>query len=120
MVGLDEDALICDFAETYHVFDWRSLPVRTAATLAMGLRPDSRIMQKLSGAPAPMETMLLAMITDCVRILVWRQTKDGQRGKKPPVSLTERLCGGIKSETDAGFDSQEDFRAWRNSMMEES
>ena len=74
MVGLDEGALICDFAEVYHVYDWRRLPASTAATLAMGLGPDSRIMRKISGTPVPMDTLLLAMITDCVRILAWRQS----------------------------------------------
>ena len=121
MVGLDEGALICDFAEVYHVYDWRRLPASTAATLAMGLGPDSRIMRKISGTPVPMDTLLLAMITDCVRILAWRQSKDGQRGRNPPESLVERLLGSKASrETGAGFDSPDDFRAWRNSIMEES
>ena len=118
MAGLDERALICDFAETYHVFDWRTLPPSTAATLAMGLRPDSRIMQKLSGAPAAADTMLLAMIADSLRILVWQKTKDGRRGKNPPESILEKMQGKKSAETGAGFESPDDFRMWRNSMME--
>jgi hypothetical protein len=118
MVGLDEGALICDFAETYHVYNWRALPVSTAATLAMGLRPESRMMQKLSGAPAPADTLLRAMIADCLRILVWRQTKDGQRGKKPPASILEQMLGGKRSEIGPGFENPDDFQAWRSSMME--
>ncbi|MBO7722484.1 MAG: hypothetical protein J6S27_01735 [Thermoguttaceae bacterium] len=31
MVREDETALICDLAETYHILDWRALPLRTAA-----------------------------------------------------------------------------------------
>lgn len=38
MVAVDEEALICDFAETYNILDWRELPCRTAAILASGLR----------------------------------------------------------------------------------
>ena len=41
MIATDEDALICDFAETYHIYDYRSLDVEYAATLAYGLRDDS-------------------------------------------------------------------------------
>lgn len=35
MLNLSEDALICDFAETYHIYDYRSLPLRLVATLAV-------------------------------------------------------------------------------------
>ena len=34
-------------AETYGVIDLRALPLQTAAVLARGLHPDSRIMQRL-------------------------------------------------------------------------
>ena len=36
MIFTDEEALICDLAETYQIFDYRSLPVRTVATLSAG------------------------------------------------------------------------------------
>lgn len=45
MIATDEDALICDLAETYHVFDYRGLPLKTAAALASGLRNDARIFE---------------------------------------------------------------------------
>ena len=121
MVGLDEEALICDFAEAYHVYDWRQLPVKTAATLAMGLRPTSRIMQKLSGAPAPPDTLLLAMAVDVLRVLAWQRTKDGAHGRNFPKSVLQALLGadsGGKIETGPGFGSAEDFNAWRARMME--
>lgn len=115
MVGLDEDALTCDFAEVYHVLSWRALPVKTAATLAMGLGPDSRIMKKLSGVPITMETLLLAAIADAVRVLVWQNTKNGQKGKSPPTLIVERLMDTPREEL--GFDSVDDFRKWRESML---
>ena len=37
MLALDEDAFICDMAQTYHVYDIRSLPLPYLATLASGL-----------------------------------------------------------------------------------
>jgi len=118
MIGLDEDALICDLAETYHVFDWRALPVKTAAALAMGLRPTSRIAQKLSGAPADPETLLLAMAVDALRVLAWQNTKDGAHGRRPPKSVLQAILGGDRAEhTGPGFESAESFRAWRSRMM---
>lgn len=62
MIRDDEDALICDFAETYQIYDYRSLPLRLVATLAAGLRENSRI--KSAGAKASVTNTLLAMIAD--------------------------------------------------------
>lgn len=119
MVGLDEEALICDFAETYHVFDWRALPLRVAATLAMGLRPDSRIMLKLSGAAAPINTLLLTMIADAERLLVWQNTEDGVKGVRRPHSLLAALTHREEEESTMGFDTPEEYNAWRASIGEE-
>ena len=115
MIAKNEDALICDFAETYHILDYRALPARQAARLACGLRQSSRIMQALSGAPADLETVLLALIADAARILVWQNTKDGVKGQNQPKSLLAILRGDV--QTGAGFDSAEAFEAWRASMI---
>lgn len=37
MLAHDEDALVCDMAETYRIYDMYSLPVRMVATLALSL-----------------------------------------------------------------------------------
>lgn len=116
MVGLDEGALTCDFAETYHVLEWRSLPARTAATLAMGLGPDSRIVRKMAGVQTTLDTMLLAMIADALHILVWQNTKDGVKGQNKPQMITDRLTS-TESEETIGFDSVEEFRSWRAGML---
>lgn len=119
MAVLDEAALICDFAETYHIYDWRSLPARYAAILACGLRPDSRIMLKISGTTAPINTMLLATIADATRMQVWQQTKDGQRRRNAPKSLLELITKkiGDRVEPGHGFDSAADFVKWRKNML---
>ena len=115
MVGLDEGALICDFAETYHVLNWRALPARTAATLAMGLGPDSRIVRKMAGVQTTVDTMLLAMIADALRILVWQNTEDGVKGQNKPAMITDRLTN-LGSEP-LGFDSADEFRRWRSQIL---
>ena len=115
MVSLDEESLICDFAETYHVFDWRSLPAKTAATLAMGLGADSRIMRKMGGVPVTMDTLLLATIADALHVLVWQNTKDGSKNRNRPVLIAEKLTEAPKEES--GFDSVAEFRKWREELI---
>lgn len=121
MVGLDENALICDFAETYHVYNWRALPLKTAATLAAGLGPDSRIIRKISGVTWPFNTLLLAMICDSIRGISWQLVSEkGRRGHKPPQSVLKIILGETADENEmTGFDSAEDFRKWRASMLED-
>ena len=115
MVGLDEEALICDFAEAYHVFDWRSLPVKTAAILAVGLGEDSRIMRKISGVPVSINTLLLASIADALHVLVWQNTKDGAKGRNKPTLIAEKLTETPKEES--GFNTIDEFRKWREEMI---
>ena len=64
MIDIDEDALICDLAETYHVYDYKQLPLTTVAVFAYGLKDDSRIKQALSDQVAPVDRILLAGIVD--------------------------------------------------------
>lgn len=115
MIGLDEEALICDFAEVYHVFDWRALPLKTAATLAMGLGANSRIMKRISGMSYDMETLLLATIADALHILVWQNTRSGSKGKNFPTLIAEKLTETPKESE--GFDSVEDFKKWREELI---
>lgn len=94
MLRLDRGALICDLAETYGIYDIGQLPARTVAVLASGLRDDSRIKMKMTGAKVPNEILLLAQAVDMLNILVWRETKDGQRGRNRPESILYRILTG--------------------------
>lgn len=101
MVKADEDALICDFAETYHIYNWRSLPVRTAATLAAGLRDDARIHLKMSGLPCSFDRIILAGIFDAARVANWQRSKDGQTGKSKPEMVVKQILKHTEAKTDA-------------------
>lgn len=71
MISLDEDALICDLAETYGIYDYRSLPVSQVATFSVGLRDNSRIKSKIRGETISTDTLLLGMIYDNIsKVLV--------------------------------------------------
>ena len=117
MAAADEDALRCDMLETYHIFDWRALPARQAALFACGLPDSSRIKRRLSGAPVALETLLLAMIADAVRVLVWQRSQAAADGGSPPASIAEALTRPGKDRGGAGFDTAEEFEAWRASML---
>ena len=116
MIATDEAALRCDFAETYHILDHRALPARQAALFACGLPEGSRIVRKISGSKAAPETLLLALIADALRILIWQNTEDGHKGRNVPRSILDTLTGG-SSGSGLGFESAEEFEAWRASMM---
>ena len=64
MLALETDDFICDMAETYRVFDIRSIPLKLLATLANGLGANSRIRLKRDGLKAPWETVLMALLVD--------------------------------------------------------
>ena len=91
MIALDEDALICDLAETYGIFHYRALPLITIATLAGGLRPNSRIHARMSGISVPFDTMILAQGVDLLASIRWMLSEDGQKGRNAPNRLSLKL-----------------------------
>lgn len=114
MINLNEDALICDLAETYQIFDYRSLPLKLVATLSAGLRDDSRIMLYAAGVHAPQNTLLLAAIADRVELFRYGFTEAAKTGKNPPKSIYEKLVGIDKPKNKHGvtvFKTPEEFDA---------
>lgn len=112
MIGLDEDALICDFAETYHIYDYRSLPVKLVAALAAGLRDDSRIKLLAADAPVSQDTLLLAMIADRVEAFRYGFIDSSKRINQP-ISIVEVIMGerAKKKSGVLGFRTAEEFEA---------
>ena len=122
MIDIDEDALICDLAETYHVYDYKQLPLTTVAVFAYGLKDDSRIKQALSDQVAPVDRILLAGIVDRLSMLLWIQSKDGQKGVNRPVPLTDFFVKKEKEDTRdfMTFESPEDYQNYRKRLFEVS
>ena len=113
MIVLDENALICDFAETYHIYDMYSLSVEYIATLAVGLRDNSRIKLKASGLKVDTNTLLLARIADSTTLNVYAKTKDAQHNRNKPKSLVEALTRDENKDL-RSFASGADFdEEWR-------
>ena len=107
MIAADEQALVCDLAEVYHIFDFRSLPVKLVATLSSGLRDDSRIKMILNEERVPRNTLLLAGVCDRLSLLI------GMLGdsKKRPELITDLIFADTKPSR--GFASGKEFlKAW--------
>ena len=112
MLSADRDALICDLAEVYGIFDHRALPVSLLATLAVGLREDSRIKRKLSGMKLSRMEILTAAAVDRLSILLWMNSEDGRRGENRPASILGALMGEEPEENLVeGFETAEAFEA---------
>ena len=115
MIALDEDALICDFAETYQIHDMRSYPCEYIATLAKGLKDNSRIKMKAIGLEVDINCLLLAHIADNTAINWYLKTKDAEKGINQPKSFVRILTEKIdESKTARTFVTSADFDAeWR-------
>ena len=98
-------------AEVYGVYDWRALPLVTAATLAQGLPASSRTVRSVAGIPADTDTMLLAVIADRLGHIAWMFSEDGQHGRNHPPSILAELTEKHADRAAEGYDSAEDFLA---------
>lgn len=102
MLSFDRNAVICDLAETYHVYDYRALPVMTLAALVSGLRPDSRIKLKMANIKETSSEVLLIQIFDLLQMMryQWFATKKDP----PPKLLSDVLIGKAPEVPDEARD----------------
>ena len=118
MIANYPDELTCDMAETYGIFDIKRVPARLLATLAVGLRDDSRVKRAKSSTKYDNKTILLARIADLLLWLKWSRTEDGVNGTNyPGTPMIDYFLGreSPKLEKDfMVFDSPEDFWAEMN------
>ena len=115
MIELNEDALICDLAETYQIYDYRSLPVKLVATLSAGLRDDSRIKMAAAELPATQDTLLLALIADRIEAFRYGFSSDAEKGINQPASVFDAIMGEDRKRKNktgvTSFETAEDFEA---------
>lgn len=118
----DSNALMCDFAETYHIYNIFQLSPSRAAVFAMGLRADSRIKTSLGESKLPLKETLLAGILDTLNLLLWRQT--GDSSIECPKSILKLLLEeDEESQEEAGnddtlvFESADDFEKERTRLL---
>lgn len=112
MIRDDEDALVCDFAEYYGIYNYKGLPLRTVATLAVGLRADSRTIGRIVGVKQqPMVGITLVQILDTINQLAWSisGTKD-----RPPLALNYYYT---QEKEDAGMRTGADYEQARQAIL---
>lgn len=110
MIRLDEDALICDLAETYHILNYKALPPDLVGVLSIGLRNDSRIKMKIGKQDLNISDQLMAATVDRLSILIWQNTEDGHKGINKPPSILESLTQHKKITQAPKFSSIEEFK----------
>lgn len=69
-----------------------------------------------------MDRLLLAGIVDRLSMLLWIQSKDGQKGVNRPTPLTDFFIKKEKEDTRdfMTFESPEDFESYRKRLFERS
>ena len=112
MLHVDEDAVICDLAETYHILDYKALPVKLLAVLCSGLRDDSRIKMKLQDAKHIPVSFVVPQIADNLALIRYAMSKEGAQ---VPQMITAVMVGDTKKEN--GFASGEAFEAARERLI---
>lgn len=115
MYNLDKEALICDLAETYHIYDFKNFPLSKIAIFAKGLREDSRIRMKMSQSKFNVKESLLAGILDRLTLILYSKTKDAAKGRNYPKLLLDEV---ENKENLQGFMSSEDFEKVRKKIIE--
>ena len=116
MLNLDEDAIICDLAETYHILDYRGLSLRLVATLVNGLSDDSRIKRKVAKRRLTLNDALTAATVDRLSQLLWTKTEDAKRGRNRPQSILNMLEHPPERNNQA-FSSVEAFERKRAQIL---
>lgn len=114
MYELDKEALICDLAETYGIYEFEELPLRKIAVFAKGLRENSRIRMKMSQSKFNVKESLLAGILDRLTLILYSKTKDAEKGRNYPKLLLDEA---EKKEDLQGFMSSEDFEKLRRKII---
>ena len=116
MINLDEDSLICDLAETYHILNYKELSPSLVATLSCGLSDNSRIKRKIADRRLTLEETLMAAMVDKLSQLLWTKTKDAQHGRNRPKSILDAL-EKPKEKVYKSFSSIEEFEKKRAELL---
>ena len=113
---LDEEAVICDLAEIYHILDYRASSPRLVAILVNGLSDDSRIKRKLAGRRLSLDSSLRAAMVDRLTQILWTKTEDAKHGRNKPKSVLEQLEHPAERNHQS-FSTVEEFERKRAQIM---
>lgn len=118
MMAEDKDALICDLAEVYRIYDYHEVPVKTLGILCSGLGPDTRIGMKLTKRYAPRDTIFLAMISDELNYIAWGLLGGGKSNLKPePMAPSLYETSEKNNKEVVSYDDGESFDKAREELI---
>lgn len=117
MINVDEDALICDLAETYHIYDYRKLPLKKVATFSCGLKDDSRIKIALSDTKCSADTLLMAMMVDDLNFIAWSKTENAKNNENRPSSIVNLFLNREEQKEVSSFASGEEYEEFRSNIL---
>ena len=117
MIATDEDSLICDLVQYYHVFDYRSMTVESVATLAAGLPEDSRIMRKLYNQNISKSELMLAAIYDDLNFYLYSMTQNAKYGINRPASIAEKWLNITEQKENMAFDSVNSYEKAKQGIL---
>lgn len=112
MLSTDKDALLCDLAETYGIYDIKELPLSKVALFSVGLRINSRIKMIINGNSFDSKEILLASITDRLGIIL-----SFLRGADVPESILDKMIGNIPEKEYMVFNSIDEFEKERKRIL---
>lgn len=115
MFTTDRDALTCDLAETYRIYDYKALPIDTLATLCCGLRADSRIKMKMAGLNDLPFSAFAARIADNLTVI--RHVLTGDKKLDENLLLSNLLTQNMEAENKVAFSSGDEFMKWRSQFV---
>ena len=73
---------------------------------------------KMNNEIVPLDTLLLAGLSDKLSLLLWSKTEDGQKGKNPPNLILDTLLLTEEKEKDTViFHSGEEFEQRRKQLI---
>jgi len=117
MRAICKDALICDFAEYYHLYDLHSVDLRTASVLACGLPADSRSIRKITGQKYSLEMIIRMKTLDTLASIEHAYVSVHSKRKVPrPQSIFKLLSGKTDKDVQA-FRSGAEFEIARERLL---
>lgn len=118
MLKTDKDALECDFAETYHVYDFEKIGLRRSSIYAYGLPDTSRIKRLMADQKVPLDTYLTSLAVDALQLLVWSKTKDAQHGTNRPKPVARLLTSNkVDKQETKTYKSGQEFEQARQAII---
>lgn len=94
-------------------------PPEYVGTLVFGLSNDSRYKRAAAGIKGTTIEILISVMVDRLNDLVWLKTKNGQKGRNRPASITESVAyGKTESKKSVRAVTPEEFKKEWNKITQ--